>query len=131
MSCEVCSNNANPDVTFQFFLEEVTGTMPGGSTLRPSKATLRGRFSLLCVRLCGSLLTMIIPVRCFTCGKIIGNKYNTYIEFINTNYKESEALDELGLKRYCCRRMILTHVDLIEKLLNYNTLQKTTPQDIN
>ena len=32
----------------------------------------------------------------------------------------SEALDELQLKRYCCRRMVLTHVDLIEKLLQYN-----------
>jgi DNA-directed RNA polymerase I, II, and III subunit RPABC5 len=31
----------------------------------------------------------------------------------------SEALDDLGLTRYCCRRMILTHVDLIEKLLKY------------
>lgn len=31
----------------------------------------------------------------------------------------SEALDALELRRYCCRRMILTHVDLIEKLLKY------------
>ena len=33
---------------------------------------------------------------------------------------ECKALDRLGLERYCCRRMILTHVDLITKLLNYN-----------
>lgn len=36
----------------------------------------------------------------------------------------SDALDALGLKRYCCRRMLLSHVDLIEKLLNYAPLEK-------
>lgn len=36
----------------------------------------------------------------------------------------SDALDALGLKRYCCRRMLLGHVDLIEKLLNYAPLEK-------
>ena len=37
---------------------------------------------------------------------------------------DSDALDALNLKRYCCRRMLLGHVDLIEKLLNYAPLEK-------
>jgi DNA-directed RNA polymerase I, II, and III subunit RPABC5 len=61
---------------------------------------------------------MIIPIRCFTCGKIIGNKWETYIELLRCEYTEGDALDTLGLKRYCCRRMLLSHVDLIEKLLD-------------
>lgn len=59
---------------------------------------------------------MIIPVRCFTCGKIIGNKWEKYLNLQLIGNTEGDALDVLKLKRYCCRRMMLGHVDLIEKL---------------
>jgi hypothetical protein len=46
------------------------------------------------------------------------------LPFLFQKRTHSVALDKVGLKRYCCRRMVLTHVDLISKLLNYNTLAK-------
>jgi len=38
---------------------------------------------------------------------------------LNNDVPDGDAMDQLGLKRYCCRRMLMTHVDLIEKLLQY------------
>ena len=64
---------------------------------------------------------MIIPIRCFTCGKIIGNKWQKYLKLLNEQKNMSEIFTILGLDRYCCRRMLISHVDLIEKLLKYNS----------
>ena len=76
---------------------------------------------------------MIIPVKCFTCGKVLGDKYRYYTEQVRMKKAESkmelekvvylnkenikktpeaEVLDELKLFKYCCRRHMLTHVDL-------------------
>ncbi len=77
---------------------------------------------------------MIIPVKCFTCGKVIGDKYQYYlaevkkqklqlsknpdeIVYLTEEYKEKtiegEVLDYLQLHKQCCRRHMLTHVDII------------------
>jgi DNA-directed RNA polymerases I, II, and III subunit RPABC5 len=56
--------------------------------------------------------------------QVIGNKYETYAKSLLEGKESGQALDDLGLKRYCCRRMILTHVDLIDKLLAYHTFQQ-------
>tara|TARA_Y100000741_G_scaffold171325_1_gene129776 strand:- start:2471 stop:2719 length:249 start_codon:yes stop_codon:yes gene_type:complete len=80
---------------------------------------------------------MIIPIRCFTCNKLIADKYQYYLEkkeeidkdpnalekTITTSSIESgevqkteygKLLDDLGIKRYCCRRMFISQVDIID-----------------
>ena len=79
---------------------------------------------------------MIIPVRCFTCTKVISDKWVPFVNIVNEKKKnnsefikdldieyidlknpkksnEGEAMDELELHRYCCRRMFLGNVHLI------------------
>ena len=82
---------------------------------------------------------MIIPVRCFTCNKVIAHLWEEYLNRIQLEYIEEDIhnkkknrfvdieqiesktvegkiLDQLGLNKYCCRRMMLAHVDLCDKI---------------
>ncbi|MDD4280647.1 MAG: DNA-directed RNA polymerase subunit N [Candidatus Methanofastidiosa archaeon] len=63
---------------------------------------------------------MIVPIRCFTCGKPIGHLYREYCERTAEGENSKDVLDDLGLSRYCCRRMFLTHVDLIDEILEFS-----------
>lgn len=79
---------------------------------------------------------MIIPIKCFTCGKILADKYLYYnkkvielklqdkeqsttndIKYLDSSNPkktpEGKIMDELGLNKICCRRHMLTHVDIL------------------
>lgn len=63
---------------------------------------------------------MIIPVRCFTCGKVISSAYEEFKERVEKGEDPDKILDELDLDRYCCRRMIISHVDLIDEVMPFD-----------
>lgn len=67
---------------------------------------------------------MIIPVRCFTCGAVIGHLWEEFYKRVKAGEPPGKVLDDLGVKRYCCRRMLLSHVEVIDKLLLYERLSK-------
>lgn len=62
---------------------------------------------------------MMIEVRCFSCGKPIADKYEEFVERTKAGEDAAKVLDELDIKRYCCRRMFLGHVDLIDEIIQY------------
>lgn len=79
---------------------------------------------------------MIIPIRCFTCNQLVANKWNKYQEKVQEEYLKEEndlkkkkrfvdiknlkktiegkILDDLKVHKYCCRRMLISHVDMVE-----------------
>ena len=59
---------------------------------------------------------MIIPVRCFTCGKVVGSAYPEYVRRVALGEAPQKVLDDLGMERYCCRRMIISHANLIDEI---------------
>ncbi len=62
---------------------------------------------------------MMIPIRCITCGKPVGHLWNKYNERVKGGEKISKVLDDLGLERYCCRALFMTHVDTIKDIARF------------
>lgn len=52
---------------------------------------------------------MLFPIRCITCGKVINQYYNVYLNLIENGKSIKDALDSLNITRYCCRRMFMCH----------------------
>lgn len=62
---------------------------------------------------------MMVPVRCFTCGALIGDKWEEFARRVKNGENPGKVLDDLGLRRYCCRRMLLSNVEVIDEVLRY------------
>lgn len=62
---------------------------------------------------------MLVPVRCFTCGSLIADKFEDYQNQLKAGEDPGKVLDSLGIKRYCCRRMLLTSVETIQQVVPF------------
>ena len=68
---------------------------------------------------------MLVPVRCFTCGNLIADKFEDYQTRTKSGEAPAKALDLLGIKRYCCRRMLLTSIETIHQIVPfYEAIQR-------
>ena len=62
---------------------------------------------------------MYFPVRCFTCGSVLGHLHDEYVKKVKEGKNPAKVLEELEVDRYCCRRMFLGHVDVMDKIVKY------------
>lgn len=63
---------------------------------------------------------MPLPVRCFTCGRVLGLKWSRYFTLLQRGVSEKEAMDAIGIpkRQYCCRALMLTTIDDTDKSCN-------------
>jgi len=66
---------------------------------------------------------MEIPIRCFTCGSVIANKWQPFVNLLRDGKTQKEAVDTLRVFRPCCRTMLISHIDLSTRLLKFNAMQ--------
>ena len=62
---------------------------------------------------------MMVPVRCFTCGTVVAEHWEEFNARVEEGEDPAEVLDDLGLERHCCRRMLVSHTDLVDVVSPY------------
>jgi DNA-directed RNA polymerase subunit N len=62
---------------------------------------------------------MEFPVRCFTCGKVIGQDYKAYKDKTDAGEDPKKVLNSLGMDRACCRRMFLSYTDVAKEAVQF------------
>jgi DNA-directed RNA polymerase subunit N len=62
---------------------------------------------------------MIIPVRCFGCGKPIGHLWEEYKKRVDAGEDAGKVMTELGLERYCCRAVFIGHADMLPEITKF------------
>jgi DNA-directed RNA polymerase subunit N len=75
------------------------------------------------------VIILIIPIRCFSCNRVIASDFRKFQKKMNeirekrrepTPEEISNIMDDLGLEKYCCRRMILSHIELIDEIMPFS-----------
>lgn len=59
------------------------------------------------------------PIRCFSCGKLLADKYEEFDERVKKGEEPKRVLDDLKIKRYCCRAAMLTSVELMDEIAKF------------
>ncbi|MFH0752707.1 MAG: DNA-directed RNA polymerase subunit N [archaeon] len=62
---------------------------------------------------------MMIPIRCMSCGKPVAHLWEEYKEKVAKGENPKKVMDDLGLKRYCCRALFMGHIDLIDDISKF------------
>lgn len=71
---------------------------------------------------------MLIEVRCTTCGFPIAHLYEEWQKRTEAGEDPKKVLDDLGLTRYCCRRMLITHVELLKETIKFTLSSRKQTQ---
>ena len=71
---------------------------------------------------------MAFPVRCFTCNKVVGIYEEKFFSKLNEGENIKDIFKSLKIERYCCRRMFLGYVNIIDQLVLFENRKVTTQE---